>query len=84
MGVRSKHPGRNYIRRALDNFTLKGPNGEHQCLVHKPMLENAQELLRRNPTRRFTEDLLKAFLHCLLLALDYLHTDAHLIHTGQI
>ncbi|KAI4265648.1 MAG: hypothetical protein LQ337_008952, partial [Flavoplaca oasis] len=47
------------------------------------MLESAQDLLRRNPSGRFTEDLLRAFLKLLLSALDYLHTDAHLIHTGK-
>ena len=83
MSVQSKHPGRNYLRTALDTFTLQGPNGEHQCLVHEPVLENTQELLRRNPSHRFTEDLLRVLLRRLLSALDYLHTDAHLIHTGM-
>ena len=84
MSVQSKHPGRHYLRSALDTFTLQGPKGEHQCIVHKPMLENTQELLGRNPSYRFTEDLLKIFLQLLLIALDYLHTDAHLIHTGKL
>ena len=84
MSVRSKHPGRNYIRHALNAFPIQGPNGEHQCLVHEPMLENAQELLRRNPSHRFTEALLRIFLIRLLTALDYLHTDARLIHTGKL
>lgn len=79
--VQSKHPGRYCLRNASDSFALQGPKGEHQCLVHEPMLENTYELLSRNPTRRFTEDLLKVFLQRLLIALDYLHTDAHLIHT---
>lgn len=81
MSVKSKHRGRYYIRDALDFFTIQGPKGEHQCLVHQPMLENTYQLLFRNPTHRFTEDLLKLFLRRLLSALDYLHTDAHLIHT---
>ena len=83
MGVQSKHPGRNCLRDALDTFTIRGPYGEHQCIAHKPMLENTQELLRRNPSHRFTEDLLRVFLERLLSAVDYLHTDAHLIHTGK-
>lgn len=83
MSVQSNHPGRNYLRNALDTFTLQGPNGKHQRLVHEPMLENTQELLRRNPSHRFTEDLLRVLLQRLLSALDYLHTDAHLIHTGK-
>lgn len=81
--IKSNHPGRDYIREALDTFTLKGQKGEHQCLVLKPMLETAQELLRRNKSGRFTESLLKAVLIRLLMALDYLHTEAHLIHTGK-
>ncbi|KAM0799828.1 CMGC protein kinase [Usnea florida] len=81
MGVKSNHPGRHCLRGALDSFTLQGPNGEHQCIAHTPMLENTQELLRRNPSHRFTEDLLRVFLQRLLSALDYLHTNAHLIHT---
>ena len=47
------------------------------------MLETTQEFLRRNPSHRFTVTLLKLFIHRLLTALDYLHTDAHLIHTGK-
>ncbi|KAL8910112.1 MAG: hypothetical protein Q9171_004573 [Xanthocarpia ochracea] len=66
----------------LDTFTLQGPNGEHPCLVHEPMLENLIELLNRNPIHRLTEELLRLLLIQLLTALDYLHTDAHLIHTG--
>ena len=84
MSVHSKHPGRDYIRNALDAFVIEGPNGEHHCLVHEPMLETAQELLRRNPRHRFTQNLLRVFLQRLLYALDYLHTEAHLIHTGML
>ena len=81
MNVQSEHPGRNFIRKACDFFPLQGPKGEHQCLVHEPMLENTYELLHRNPSRRFTEDLLKVFLVRLLIAVDYLHTEANLVHT---
>ena len=67
----------------MDSFTIQDPNGEHECIARKLILENIEELLRRNPSHRFTEDLLKVFLQRLLAALDYLHTDAHLIHTGM-
>ncbi|KAL8880423.1 MAG: hypothetical protein Q9198_002161 [Flavoplaca austrocitrina] len=79
MKVQSKHPGRDHIRIALDACSMQGPNGEHHCLVYEPMLESAQDLLRRNPSGRFTEDLLKVFLHYLLSALDYLYRDARLV-----
>lgn len=84
MNLQSKHPGRNHIQMALDAFSMQGPNGEHHCLVYEPMLESVRELLYRNPSGRFTEDLLRVFLQILLFALDYLHTDAHLIHTGKL
>ena len=83
MSVQSRHPGRNYLRNALDTFTLQGRNGSHQRHVHEPMLENTQELLRRNPSHRYTEDLSRVLLRRLLSALEYLHTHAHLIHTGK-
>lgn len=83
MSVQSRHPGRNYLRNALDTFTLQGRNDNHQRHVHEPMLENTQELLRRNPSHRYTEDLSRVLLCRLLSALEYLHTDAHLIYTGK-
>ncbi|KAL9609834.1 MAG: hypothetical protein Q9167_005422 [Letrouitia subvulpina] len=79
MNLQSKHPGRDYLRKAIDTFTLQGPHGEHQCLVHKPMLENMQELLCRNPSCRLSKDLLRVLLQGLLSALDYLHSEAQAI-----
>lgn len=54
---------------------------EHHCLVQEPMWDSWKDLLRRNPTERFTEELLKAGLRQLLLALDFLHTECNLVHT---
>lgn len=79
--VKSEHPGRHCLRNALACFSFQGPGGEYQCLVHEPMLENTYQLLTRNPTLRLTEELLRLFLQQLLLGLDYLHTEAHLVHT---
>jgi nucleolar complex protein 3 len=38
--------------------------------------------LNRNPAHRFTDELLRAGLSQVFLALDYLHTEAKIIHTG--
>lgn len=54
---------------------------EHYCLVQKPMWDSWKDLLRRNPAERFSETLLKAGLQQVLLALDFLHTECHLVHT---
>ena len=81
--LKTDHPGRHYIRNALDSFTLHGPKGEHDCLVHELLWESMRELLMRNNVRRFTVAPLKVLLRRLFEALDFLHTKAHLIHTGN-
>ncbi|KAE8330624.1 kinase-like domain-containing protein [Aspergillus sergii] len=77
----SSHPGYTHVRRALDVVTIPRAGGDHCCLVQKPMWESFPDLLYRNPTRRFTEELLKAGLMQIFLALDYLHTECKLVHT---
>ncbi|RAH71116.1 kinase domain protein [Aspergillus aculeatinus CBS 121060] len=77
----SWHPGHAHIRKALDIFTIPRSGGDHPCLVQKPMWESFRDLLYRNPTHRFTEDLLKAGLLQIFQALDYLHTECKLVHT---
>ena len=47
------------------------------------MWGSVRELIWQNASYKFTEDLLKALLYRLLQALDYLHSEAHLIHTGE-
>ncbi|POR38337.1 Uncharacterized protein TPAR_01454 [Tolypocladium paradoxum] len=75
------HPGHHHVRTALDTFKLQRDEGNHHCLVQKPMWDSWRDMLSRNPTHRFTEKLLKAGLAQLFLALDYLHTECHLVHT---
>ncbi|KAF7871896.1 hypothetical protein EAF04_004003 [Stromatinia cepivora] len=77
----SSHPGYRHVRTALNTFTIPRQGGHHHCLVQKPMWESFRDLLNRNPRHRFTEDLLKAGLKQLFLALDYIHTECKLVHT---
>lgn len=66
----------------LDTFTAEGPSGRHQCLVHEPLLTSISDLQGSLPSRRVNETMLKVLLKELLVTLDYLHTEAQLIHTG--
>ena len=81
--ITTSNTGSFLVRKLLDSFKAKGIEGEHQCLVHEP-LGMSMELLRRlNPERKLPEKVLKVFLVHLLQALDFLHTDAEMIHTGN-
>lgn len=66
----------------LDSFGAQGPQGYHQCLVHRPLWQSMFSLQYQNPQHRFSEPLLRAMLLHLFVALDYLHSSCHLIHTG--
>ncbi|KAL9117079.1 MAG: hypothetical protein Q9187_006387 [Circinaria calcarea] len=76
------HIGKRFVRTALDSFKKPRAGGEHHCLVHIPLWGSLRDMMVRNPYRqKFTEQLLRATLYCLLQALDYLHTDRKVIHT---
>ena len=82
-GASRCHPGRRYVRLLLDSFDINGPEDKHRCLVHLPLWESVLDFLHRNPVRRLPPAILAVTLHRLFLALDYLHTECKVIHTGQ-
>ena len=77
-----KHPGRDAVRSLHDTFDIDGPHGQHRCLVHPPLWESVLTFLQRNPVRRLPTPVLAFVLKRLFLALDYLHTECKVIHTG--
>ncbi|PYI35750.1 protein kinase [Aspergillus indologenus CBS 114.80] len=78
--VNSTHPGQALIRDLYDSFDLHGPAGQHRCLVLQPMHMTLLEMMGLN-SRPFNLPLLKMTVKRLLLALDFLHTEANVIHT---
>ncbi|KAL3474256.1 kinase domain protein [Aspergillus californicus] len=78
--VHSSHPGQSLIRELYDSFDIQGPVGKHRCLVLQPMHMTLLEMMRLNP-RPFDLPLLKMTVKRLLLTLDFLHTEAEVIHT---
>lgn len=83
-GATRKHPGRKYVRSLLDSFDVSGPEDKHRCLVHPPLWESVLDFLFRNPIHRLPTPMLAVTLHRLFLALDYLHTECKVIHTGAV
>ncbi|KXN80773.1 Serine/threonine-protein kinase SRPK [Leucoagaricus sp. SymC.cos] len=76
-----KHPGRWAVRSLLESFDVNGPEGQHQCLVHPPLLESVRTFLRRNDERRLPALIVAYVLKRLFLALDFLHEECHVAHT---
>ncbi|KAI5464267.1 kinase domain protein [Mariannaea sp. PMI_226] len=80
--AKPSHEGLSFIRTPIDEFQLKGPEGTHICLVYEPMRETLFQLQHRLRRQRLAPPLFKFFTFCLLQAVDYLHNECRLIHTG--
>lgn len=77
------HPGAGYIRSTVGDFQLRGSQGIHTCLVYRPLRETLCTFRDRFINCRFPPKILKLYVILLLQALNYLHTECHLIHTGK-
>ncbi|GFN17421.1 putative protein kinase [Aspergillus tubingensis] len=92
----SLHPGQSLIREVYDSFELQnaaplpgveeeGEEGKeegsiHQCLLLQPMTMSLHDMLQLN-SRPFDLPLLKMTIKRILLALDFLHVEAGVVHT---
>ena len=79
----TSHSGSLLVRTALDSFELTTSGGKYQCLVHKPLGMSMSALRNRTLLGKLPEHLLKLTLIHILHALDFLHTEAGVIHTGK-
>ncbi|KAJ9367656.1 hypothetical protein DTO282E5_7653 [Paecilomyces variotii] len=80
--VKTSHPGSALVRKMIEEFEIAGPpSGNHQCIVYEPLLTSLLHFQATLNPKSLPEDLLKGALQQLLLALDYLHSEAHVIHT---
>ncbi|KUJ06239.1 kinase-like protein [Mollisia scopiformis] len=76
------HPGKMYVRTIQDSFFVTSRAGNpHQCLVHEVLSNDILSLRYTRPDRKLPEAMLKQILIHLLLALDFLHSECHIIHT---
>ncbi|KAG8424117.1 hypothetical protein J3458_000947 [Metarhizium acridum] len=79
-----RHRGYHLLVTAVDHFSIKSPNGQHVCLVFEPMRDPMWLFKRRLSAGKITSStlpLFKLYIRGMLYALDYLHTDRHVIHT---
>lgn len=66
-----------------DAFEVPGKEGPHQCLIYDPLGVTFSEL-RLLYDGKLPADMLKSVINYLLLALDFLHTEAGVVHTGKL
>lgn len=68
----------------LDEFRHLGPNGNHKCLVFKPMGPDLSQFRRLFPRLRIPVNTVKRLARDLILALVFLHDKCQTIHTGML
>ena len=52
-------------------------------MVHEPLGMSVQTLQELMPEKQLSEDVLRAVIRYLLLALDCLHSEGKMVHTGN-
>lgn len=81
-GVQTCHQGAEGIRFLKDHFQLPGKYGPHECLIHEPLGPTLKDIREMSKGEKVSEDLLKSIVKYLLLALDFLHAEGRVVHTG--
>lgn len=79
-----RHPGKGFIRKLLDHFSIEGPHGRPTCLVHEALGISASELMQWIPGQAMILKDLKPCIRQLLVILNFLHSESHVVHTGVI
>jgi hypothetical protein len=81
--ITTSHVGGLLVRTMLDDFEVAGSGGSHQSFVHEPLGMSLSGLRALCPSRKMPEPLLESTLTHIFLALDFLHAEARVIHTGK-
>lgn len=84
--AKQNHLGHETIRKCLSSFEIQGPQGKkHTCIVHEALGMTMEHiLLNYVPDRAFRIEEIKMFILEILIGLDFLHTEARIIHTGKL
>lgn len=79
----SQHQGQAYVRKAYDYFELESPHRKHLCLVQEPLGVSLGDVLNRIQRGPLEAPAVRYIIRRVLKALDYLHTEANIVHTGR-
>lgn len=82
-----QHPGANRVRAKIGDVMIPRKDwmyyDDHLALVQTPLGESLQDLQIRSAGERLDKLSIQSTIYQMLLALDYLHTECHLIHGGM-
>ena len=81
--VGTRRSGSHLVRTVLNSFQVATEHHVHQCLILHP-LDLTLSDLGRLYDGKVPEEIMKAISNYLLLALDFLHTEARVVHTGMV
>jgi len=81
--LHTDHQGRDRVRKLLEAFEVEGPHGTHVCLAHEPLSISFDEVKDGRPGGVFSADLTREMFRWVLRGLEFLHQEAHVIHTGK-
>jgi hypothetical protein len=76
------HPGKQYLRVALEDFHVKGPHASHQCLVFRVLGKTLVELRDLFNGKAFYVSLLQGYMMAIVHAIDVMHQEG-IVHTGK-
>ncbi|KAJ5130508.1 uncharacterized protein N7515_006547 [Penicillium bovifimosum] len=79
--AKRQHEGWQFVRKLLDSFSVQGISGSHVCLVSEPLRESLAKYCQRWQGGVMPPEIFKIILQEILQAIDYLHTECHIIHT---
>lgn len=81
--IKTTHAGARLVRQLLDDFAVSRDGRTYHGIIQAPLSATLESLRMLLPDRALPLDLLQAVLSRLLLALDFLHCEAQVIHTGM-
>jgi len=79
----SDHQGRDRVRKLLEAFEVEGSHGTHVCLVHEPLSISLDEVRDGRLGGVSSADLTREMFRWVLRGHEFLHQEAHVIHTGK-
>lgn len=77
------HPGFPHITPLLFHFTVDSKYGQHAVMCTEALGSDLHSLRVQRPNRRFSLLATKRIVKQILFALDYIHTECGVIHTGK-